>query len=54
MKYVFGEEKINSLDELRYIHCNKEVTKTLYSKFNLAILPPTSAAAYQYSLRVYL
>ncbi|GBO12241.1 hypothetical protein AVEN_44663-1 [Araneus ventricosus] len=32
----------------------RKVTKTLSSKFNLAALPTTSAAASQHSLRVYL
>jgi len=54
LKHLFGGKQTNSLDDLRYIRYNKEVTKTLSSKFNLATLPPTSAAASQHSFRVYL
>ncbi|GBM12450.1 hypothetical protein AVEN_55288-1 [Araneus ventricosus] len=44
----------NKRNGLRYIRYNKEVTKTLSLKFNLATLPPTSETASQHSLRVYL
>ncbi|GBM11004.1 hypothetical protein AVEN_1339-1 [Araneus ventricosus] len=53
LKHLFGGKEINSLDDLQYIRYNKEVTKTLSSKFNLATLPLTSAAASQHSFRVY-
>ncbi|GBL75929.1 hypothetical protein AVEN_234261-1 [Araneus ventricosus] len=54
LKHLFRGKQIKSLDDLRYILYNKEGTNTLSLKFNLATLPPTSAAFPQHSLRVYL
>ena len=52
---LYGASKCASLDELRNICYKKAVTKTsLSSSFQLAILPPTSAAAKQHSFRTYL
>ena len=49
---LYGASKCASLDELRNICYKKAVTKTsLSSSFQLATLPPTSAAAKQHSFR---
>lgn len=52
---MYGVTKQNTLDESRYYLYNKATAKlNLKSKFELASLPPTSAAARQHSLRTYL
>ena len=51
---LYGGKNNVSLDELRYNLYNKTVARKLSSSFNLATLPPTSAAASQHCLRVYL
>lgn len=45
---------IHSLDDLRFYVYNRTIAKLqLHSKFDLAILPPTCAAAAEHSYRVY-
>ena len=47
--------RYGSLDEFRYIAYKKAIRKTpLSSTFQLATLPPTTAAAKQHSFRTYL
>lgn len=47
---LYGGKENDSLDSLRYSAFSRSVTK---SKFNLASLPPTRAAALQHSLRAF-
>lgn len=52
---LYGGRLTDSLDTYRYFMYNKAIARlTVKSKFELASLPPTSAAARQHSLRVYL
>lgn len=52
---LYGAPDCASLDEFRYIAYKMAVTRTsLSSSFQLASLPPTSAAAKQHSFRTYL
>lgn len=51
---LYGCSNSNSLDESRYATYLKAVARmSLKSKFNMASLPPTSAAAEQHSYRTY-
>lgn len=52
---LYGASSCESLDEFRYIAYKKAIRKTpLSSTFQLATLPPTTAAAKQHSFRTYL
>lgn len=52
---LYGARSCESLNQLRYITYNKAIGRTsLSSTFQLASLPPTSAAAKQHSYRSYL
>ena len=52
---LYGASSCASLDVFRYIAYNKAISRTsLSSTFQLATLPPTSAAAKQHSFRTYL
>ena len=52
---LYGASSCASLDKFRYIAYKKAITRTsLSSSFQLASLPPTSAAAKQHSFRTYL
>ena len=52
---LYGASSCESLDQFRYIAYKKAIKKTpLSSTFQLATLPPTSAAAKQHSFRTYL
>ena len=52
---LYGARSCESLNQLRYIAYNKAIGRTsLSSTFQLASLPPTSAAAKQHSYRSYL
>lgn len=52
---LYGGSSCESLDEFRFIAYKKGISRTpLSSSFQLATLPPTSAAAKQHSFRTYL
>lgn len=52
---LYGSTKNQTLDEYRYYYYNRITSKqNISSKFDLAVLPPTSAAATQHSYRTYL
>lgn len=52
---LYGASSCESLDQFRYIAYKKAISRTsLSSTFQLATLPPTSAAAKQHSFRTYL
>lgn len=52
---LYGLSKYSSLNESRYFKFTKITTKsTLQSNFDIVKLPPTSEAAHQHLLRVYL
>ena len=54
LKQLYGCKVTQTLDRLRYYIYKRTVAKQpLHSKFDLATLPPTSAAARQHSYRVY-
>ena len=55
LKLHGASSKCGSLDQLRYIAYKKAISRTsLSSSFQLATVPPTSAAAKLYSFRAYL
>ena len=49
--FLYGVERFSTLDEFRYYAYSKAIGSS--SSFNLATLPPTSAAAKQHSYRTY-
>ena len=52
---LYGASSCASLNKFRYIGYKKAISRTsLSSSFQLATLPPTSAAAKQHSYRTYL
>ena len=54
IKKLYGAEKYNTLDNYRHIAYRQSVRRaSLGSSFDLANLPPTSAAAKQHSFRAY-
>ena len=54
IKKLYGAKKYNTLDNYRHIAYRQSVRKaSLASSFELANLPPTSAAAKQHSFRAY-
>ena len=51
---MFGANNTEDLDSFRYLCYLKAIAKQpIHSLFNLAALPPTSAAARQHSFRTY-
>jgi hypothetical protein len=52
---LYGAKTSQTLDDYRYFYYNRLIGKQkLHSRFNLAVLPPTTAAAANHSFRTYI